>query len=210
MAEIWETTFTERQLMWGLEATRSAVLASEHFAKRGVKDVLVPGIGYGRNARPFLERGMSVTGIEISGTAIALSRSQLGLDLMIHHGSVTDMPFDDRQYDGIFCHGLVYLLDTAGRAKLFQDCQRQLAPGGQVIFTAIAKDAPMFGRGPKLREDWYEPHPGAQMFFYDPVSIEREFGPFGLVEFSKIDEPGHGGSTLPFLNVVCERATPPV
>jgi len=29
-----------------------------------LKNILIPGIGYGRNARIFLEQGMAVTGIE--------------------------------------------------------------------------------------------------------------------------------------------------
>jgi SAM-dependent methyltransferase len=99
---------------------------------------------------------MSVTGIEISETAIALARSRLGLEIPIFHGSVTDMPFDQRLYDGIYCFGLVYLLDAHGREKLIRDCYRQLTPGGRMIFTLISKKAPMYGQGPRLGEDWYE------------------------------------------------------
>ena len=89
MAEFWETAFTKMQMAWGLEPTISASLAGDYFARAGAKDVLIPGIGYGRNAKPFLERGMSVMGIEISETAIALARSRLGLEIPIVHGSVT-------------------------------------------------------------------------------------------------------------------------
>lgn len=148
MTEIWEKTFADKQTIWGLEPTLSAGIAAARFADRGVRDVLIPGIGYGRNAKAFLERGMTVAGIEISETAIGLSRSRLGLDLPIHHGSVTDMPFDERQYDGIFCYGLIYLLDESARAKLVRDCWDQLAPGGEMIFTVISKEAPMYGQGP--------------------------------------------------------------
>lgn len=205
MAEFWETAFLDKQLMWGLEPTASAILARDHFARAGVKDVLIPGIGYGRNARAFLERGMSVVGIEISETAIALARSKLGLEIPIHHGSVTDMPFDTRRYDGIFCYGLVYLLDAAGRDKLIRDCHEQLAPGGQMIFTVISKKAPMYGLGTRLGDDWFERMPGLKMFFYDAHSVEREFGPHGLVEHSEIDEPAPHGGSLPFFNVICRR-----
>src|SRR6187431_2536141 len=97
MAEFWEAAFSKMQLAWGLEPTESARLAGGHFGRLGVKDVLIPGIGYGRNAKPFLERDMSVTGIEISETAIALARSRLGLEIPIVHGSVADMPFDRRK-----------------------------------------------------------------------------------------------------------------
>lgn len=201
---LWEAAFVEKQLMWGLEPTRSAVLAADLFARAGAKEVLIPGIGYGRNARPFLERGMSVTGIEISETAIALARSQLGLELPIHHGSVGDMPFDERRYDGIFCFGLLYLLDAAARAKLLADCDRQLAPGGHMVFTVIAKGAPMYGRGTRLGEDWYEVHPGVPMYFYDAASIERDLGGYGQVEITEIVEPT--GGSFPFLHAVCTKS----
>jgi SAM-dependent methyltransferase len=205
MTEIWEAVFADKRLMWGLEPTLSAVFAKDYFVRMGVREVLIPGVGYGRNAKLFLEHGMSVTGIEISETAIALARSELGLDIPIYHGSVANMPFDTRQYDGVFCYGLIYLLDAAGRAKLIRDCWEQLAPGGSMIFTVISKDAPMYGQGPRLGDDWYEIHPGMKMYFYDAGSVEREFADHGLVEHSKIDEPLHDGKSFPFINVVCRK-----
>lgn len=203
MAEIWESTFGKNQLLWGTEPTTSAIVAADRFARAGVKTVLIPGIGYGRNAKPFLSHAMSVAGIEISETAIALARSELGLEIEIHHGSVEQMPYDARRYDGIFCYGLIYLLDAAARAKLIRDCRAQLTPGGQMIFSVISKKAPMYGRGERLGEDWYAPHPGIQMYFYDADSIQREFGPLGLVEISELDEPTPHGSSLPFISVIC-------
>jgi len=204
MTELWEAAFADNQLMWGHEPTRSALVARDQFVRAGVADVLIPGVGYGRNAKPFLDAGMAVTGIEISPTAIDLARSQLKLEIPIHRGSVTDMPFDRRQYGGIFCYGLIYLLDAGGRAKLLRDCDAQLAPGGLMIFTVISKQAPMYGVGPRLGDDWYERHPGMTMYFYGRDSIEREFGAHGLVEISEIDEPVSSG-TLPFFNVVCRK-----
>jgi SAM-dependent methyltransferase len=206
MTEFWETAFTEKQLMWGIEPTESAIFARDYFARMGVKDVLIPGVGYGRNAKAFLAAGMSVTGIEISETAIALARSQLGLDIPIHHGSVGNMPYDRMQYDGVFCYGLIYLLDADGREKLIRDCYRQLTLGGHMIFTVISKEAPMYGQGTRLGDDWYERMPNLKMFFYDADSVEREFGPHGLVEFSEIDEPALSGGSLPFINVVCRKS----
>ncbi len=205
MAEFWETAFVDKGLMWGFEPAASALWARDHFVRAGARHVLIPGVGYGRNAKPFLDQGIRVTGIEISPSAIELARSRLGLDLRIHEGSVEDMPFDDEQYDGIFCYGLIYLLDAPGRQRLIDHCYRQLAPGGQMIFTVISKKAPMYGQGTKLGEDWYERLPGLGMYFYDARSVEREFGPYGLTEQAEIDEPGPHGGTLPFINLICRR-----
>ena len=204
MGEFWEDAFASKQLMWGHGPTRSALLARDHFVRIGAKRVLLPGIGYGRNARVLIDAGMSVTGIEISETAIALARSQLGLDIPIHHGSVTDMPFDDNRYDAVFCFGLLYLLDAPARAKVLRDCYRQLEPGGQMIFSVISKRAPMYGQGEKLGEDWYRMPYGVNLFFYDEASLERELGPYGLHELSEIDEPT-GGTIHPFINAICVR-----
>ncbi len=203
MTELWENTFADKQMMWGAEPSRSAMFARDYFARVGAKEILIPGIGYGRNAKPFLERGMSVTGIEISETAIGLARTRMGLDIPIHHGSVTDMPFDTQRYDGVFAYGLLYLLGPAERSKFLQECRGQLRRGGAMVFTVISKRAPMFGRGAKLGDDWYETHPGVRMFFYDAESIQREIGPHGEIELSEIDEETPGGGTFPFINVVC-------
>src|SRR5690606_2888477 len=48
MEGFWETSFIEKQEMWGFEPSRSAVLTNGFFVGKAVKSVLIPGIGYGR------------------------------------------------------------------------------------------------------------------------------------------------------------------
>ncbi len=115
MAEFWEEAFKDKQEMWGLEPAKSTIITKDFFIEQGVKNVLIPGIGYGRNAQIFIDNGISVTGIEISQTAIDLAQKHFKNNLTIYHGSVTEMPFDDKLYDGIFCYGLIYLLDKGER-----------------------------------------------------------------------------------------------
>ena len=189
MTEFWETNFKEMQTMWGFEPADSAILTKEFFLKNRVKDILIPGIGYGRNAKIFSENGFNVTGIEISKTAISLAKHENGLDIKIHSGSVTDMPFDRKIYDGIFCYALIHLLNFQQRKKLIKDCFNQLKPGGYMIFTVVSKKASMYGDGKQLSKDRFEIMKGVQVFFYDADSVKREFENYGLVEFSDIDEP---------------------
>ena len=153
MTEFWEEAFKARQEMWGSEPAKSAVMARDIFVEHKIKSVLIPGVGYGRNAQIFMDNGMTVTGIEISQTAIDLARNHFGNDLTIYHGSVTEMPFDDKLYDGIFCYGLIYLLDSNERRKLIRDCFNQLTEDGWMIFTAITKDAQTYGQGTLVSKD---------------------------------------------------------
>ncbi|MHC1682957.1 MAG: class I SAM-dependent methyltransferase [Clostridiaceae bacterium] len=207
MTEFWESSFIEKQTMWGLEPTDSAIMTKDFFLEKKFKDILIPGIGYGRNAKPFLDNGFNVTGIEISKTAIDLARKD-GIDIEIHHGSVTDMPFDNNLYDGIFSFALIHLLDKSEREKLIKDCYNQLKPNGYMIFTAISKDAPMFGKGKELCKDRFEITEGAKIFFYDSDSIKEEFENYGLIEISEIDEPNKNMANKPplkFSFIKCKK-----
>lgn len=177
----------------------SAIPVRDFFVERGVKKVLVPGMGYGRNAQVFRESGMEVTGIEISKTAIEMARKHYGTDMPIHHGSVTDMPFDNESYDGIYCHALIHLLDEPERKKLVADCYRQLAPGGYMFFTAITKAAHTYGTGKPVGKDRYELFGGVNMFFYDRESVQAEFGQAGLLEILEITE------SYPFFLIKCGK-----
>lgn len=186
--EFWETNFIEKQEMWGLEPSVSAVLTCDFFIMKSVKNILIPGIGYGRNAQIFRDNGITVTGIEISKTAIEIARKHYGADMVIYHGSVTDMPFDTSLYDGIFCYALIHLLDSGEREKLIRDCYNQLTAGGYMVFTVISKEAATYGKGKYISKDRFEIFEGVKMYFYDRESIRDEFGKTGLFEITEVSE----------------------
>jgi 2-polyprenyl-3-methyl-5-hydroxy-6-metoxy-1,4-benzoquinol methylase len=171
--------------MWGSDPTYVAILAAETFAANGLMKILIPGIGYGRNAYPFLNNGMTVTGIEISETAIRLAENYFDHRLKIYHGSVKDMPFDDHVYDGVFCYALIHLLDEHERKKLITESYNQLAKNGLMVFIAITKEAYTYAQGTLISTDRYQQFGGVNIFFYDEKSIEREFGSYGLLQIKK-------------------------
>ncbi len=199
MAEFWESAFSEKQEMWGFEPAHSAQLTKDFFVSQSVKNILIPGVGYGRNAQIFIDNGITVTGIEISQTAIALARKHYGTGMTIHHGSVVDMPFDDCQYDGVFCYALIHLLDEYERKKLISDCYNQLSENGYMVFIAISKEAHTYGTGRFISKDRYEIFEGVKMFFYDRETIHSEFDKFGLFEITEVNEH------FPFYMIKCKK-----
>ena len=197
--EFWESAFIDKREMWGSEPSKSAVLTKDFFVEKAVKNILIPGIGYGRNAQIFRDHEIAVTGIEISKTAIEMAKKRYGTGMTIYHGSVTDMPFDNCLYDGIFCYALIHLLDESERDKLILDCYNQLTDNGYMVFTAISKEAPTYGQGKLVSKDRYEIFDGIKMFFYDRESINAEFGKAGLMEIAEITE------NYPFFLIKCKR-----
>lgn len=202
MTEFWEEAFKDKQEMWGLNPAKSTILTKDFFVEHNVKSVLVPGIGYGRNAQIFRNNGMTVTGIEISQTAIGLGQKHFGNDLKIYHGSVTEMPFDNNLYEGIYCYGLIYLLSEGERKKLIRDCYDQLTENGFMVFTVITKEAKTYGTGSYISKDRFEMFGGVKIFFYDRETIEEEFGKYGLLEITEVTE------NYPFYLIKCKKTKP--
>lgn len=199
MAEFWEESFKANQEMWGFEPAKSTVLTNDFFVEQKVRDVLIPGIGYGRNAQIFRENGMQVTGIEISKTAIDLAHKHFGEDLLIHYGSATEMPFDENLYDGIYCYALLHLLDKNERKKLIQDCYNQLAENGFMVFATVSKKAPLFGQGIEISKDRFEVFGAVKMYFYDRETIEEDFANAGLFEIEEVND------IYPFYLIKCKK-----
>lgn len=204
----WDSSFEKHQAMWGYTAALSANIVKDFFLQEGIKDILIPGIGYGRNAAVFIQSGISVTGIEISKTAIDIAHENFDPVLKIFHGSVTEMPFEPTQYEGIFCYGLLYLLDEHQRSKMLNDCYNQLKPGGWMVFTVISKNSPNYGIGKEVGENTFEIGKGGQLYFYDHQAVMHEFGQFGITDVAEIEEPNNRLSTQPgfkFFLVKCQK-----
>ena len=208
MTEFWESSFRDKQTMWGFEPADSAVEAAGLFQQQGLKKILIPGFGYGRNAKIFTDRGFEVTGIEISQTAIELAKKHYGDQVKVYHGPVNDMPFDDQVYDGIFCYALIHLLDHKHRLKLIKDCYQQLKPDGYMVFVALSTNTATYGEGVPIGPDRFESRHGVKLFYYGIESINEEFGSNGLLEAKEIDEPATSRNSKPsqkFWQIICRK-----
>ncbi len=208
MTEFWETSFRDRQEMWGWEPADSAIDTLGLFKNYGLNKILIPGFGYGRNAKIFVEDGFKVTGIEISETAIDLAQKHYGDSIKVYHGSVSSMPFDQELYDGIFSYGLIHLLNEKERGKLIDDCYNQLKTNGYMVFVTISKMDFRYKQGIEVSKDTFEPWSGLTLYFYDSDSIKSDFGNYGLIDAEVINEPKEDKADKPsqrFWYIICKK-----
>jgi SAM-dependent methyltransferase len=187
-SNFWESFFSTERTKWKFEPSDSAIYAAELFKKHNFKNILIPGVGYGRNAKPFLSQNFSLTGIEISESAINLAREN-GFTFPIHMGSVTQMPFDNKKYDGIFCYALLHLFNKSERRKFLKECYNSLTSGGLMIFTVISKESDLFTSGKYVSHDRMLMSSGLKVYFYDKENARKEFKDYPIVEIQDIDEP---------------------
>jgi SAM-dependent methyltransferase len=188
MREYWESKFKTEGPMWGFLPADSAIRTLEIFQSNNLKEILIPGFGYGRNGKLFIEKDFEVTGIEISKSAIDIARAN-NINCTIHHGSVTAMPFENKIFDGIYCYALIHMLNKKERQSFLNSCFNQLKNDGLMVFIVASTKTSMFGRGKNLSKNRFNISTGLNVFFYDSLSIIKEFSPYGLIDYEEIEEP---------------------
>jgi SAM-dependent methyltransferase len=207
MTEYWESRFKNEGAMWKFEPADSAMYAVGLFKSNRISNILIPGIGYGRNAKLFIDNGFSVIGVEISKSAIELARSY-GINSKIHHGSVMSMPFDNEKYEGIFCYAVIHLLNKRERRNFLKSCYNQLNENGLMIFVLASKDNSLFGNGKYISKDRYAIAKGLNVFFYDSDSVLKEFSDFGIIDCKDFEEPVkfmEGEAPVKLKLVICRK-----
>jgi 2-polyprenyl-3-methyl-5-hydroxy-6-metoxy-1,4-benzoquinol methylase len=192
MNTFWEERFRDEGRIWGDSPSRTAVYAIDLFRKTGVRKVLIPGSGYGRNTEAFARAGFEVTGIEISKTAISLAR-QGSLKIQYHFGSVLDMPFDNQVYDGIYCFNVLHLFRKDDRAVFLQRCREQLKDGGAMFFVVFSDKESSYGTGRLVEENTFESKPGREVHYYTDEDLVYEFRDLEILETGMMEDPEEHG-----------------
>jgi len=193
MQDYWDSRFLREGYIWSEKPSESAKYANRLFNKYDIIDLLILGIGYGRNSLPFLESGYNVSGIEISEAAIELlKKTDLSNKIKIFNGSILDMPFEDIKYDAIFSFNVFHLFNRKDRQTVIDKCKSQLKPNGLIFFTVISELESGYGDGIKIEENTFEKK-GKPVHFFTDEDLKQHFSKFEIIESDLIDEPEQHG-----------------
>jgi SAM-dependent methyltransferase len=99
------------------------------------RSVLEVGCGAGVDLARFARGGATVTGVDLSPSAIELARANFGQqglsgDLRVADGE--HLPFPEASFDLVFAHGVVQY--TADPRRLVDEVHRVVKPGGEAVF----------------------------------------------------------------------------
>lgn len=103
-------------------------------ALRG-KRLLEIGCGLGYDSLEFIRRGVRVTAIDLTPTAVELARRHfevVGVEAdAVEVGNALDLPFEDGTFDAVWSNGVLH---TTGDTRLaVQEALRVVAPGGRAM-----------------------------------------------------------------------------
>lgn len=187
MSSYWENRFTNEGMIWGESPSNTVYHATEIFKNNDVKQVLVPGSGYGRNTKA-LSSSFSVEGIEISQSAIDLAAQWDPKSTFIQGSVLDEAPLQNKKYDAIFCFDVLHLFLEQDRAKLIQNCYNHLSASGIMYFTCFSNEDQHNRVGKRIEEGTYEYIVGKYAHFFTEEDLLSHFSKFKVIELGTTTE----------------------
>lgn len=106
------------------------------------KDVLEIGLGVGADGTMWARNAKSYTGIDLTNEAVEATEKHLKLLNLkgnIVKGNAEHMPFNDKQFDLVYSHGVLHHTDTI--ENTFNEVNRVLKSNGKIILMLYSKSS---------------------------------------------------------------------
>ena len=201
MENYWDSRYQKEYQIWGESPSRTAHQALELFRRNNIRKVLVPGSGYGRNARLFSSSGIEVTGVEISAVAGELDRE---FDPLSKHycASVLDMSFLADTFDAVYCFNTLHLFHEKDRKRCIDQCLERVTSGGLLYFTVFSENEPSFGKGQEVEENTFESKPGRPAHYFTEADLRVHFTGTDLIETGLAEDHEDHGEEGPHTHIL--------
>jgi 2-polyprenyl-3-methyl-5-hydroxy-6-metoxy-1,4-benzoquinol methylase len=189
--EYWNVRFKNEGEVWGKEQSLSAKLAAEVFKRYSVKTILAPGCGYGRNCLYFAKLGFSVTGIDVSTTAIEIAKKnaeECNSNIKYIIGDVLQVLPTDKKYEGIFAHNLLHLFLESDRMKLINGLKGSLKKSGILVVNVFSVNDPSFGEGVQVEENTFFESDGHCSHYFTKDELLCYFNDLTSITVREIEE----------------------
>lgn len=114
------------------------------------------GCGGGVNLSWLAEKGVNVSGIDISEVALELCNRNMknkGLDnkvISLKHASAEALPFEDNTFNGVIESCVIQHIAHDRRPEVFKEIHRTLKPGGLFVGHMLDTDSTAFQANPTV------------------------------------------------------------
>jgi SAM-dependent methyltransferase len=183
----WSNRYRIENKIWGDVPSNTAHLALKIFRKSKVKNILVPGSGYGRHTKLFSSSGFNVTGVEISPEACSIAKKN-DPDTKLFEGSVLDISFKRATFDAIYCFNLLHLFREKEREEFIDKCHRELKTNGICFFVVFSEEEESYGKGNEVEKGTFESKPGRPVHYFSNNDLRNHFRKFELIEEGIVDD----------------------
>ena len=159
----WETNFSNKPEMFGLEPSLPAKKALNIFKENKCYKIVELGAGLGRDSIYFGKNSINVTALDYSKNGIKVINEKIKKENLTSSISTLkfdireDLPFESNSVDACYSHMLYCMaLTQKDLDKLNREIHRILKPGGINIYTVRNTDDGDYKKGIHRGEDLYE------------------------------------------------------
>ena len=190
----WESNFSSKPEMFGLDPSYSAKKSLEIFKKHNIKNILELGAGLGRDTIYFAKNNIKVYALDFSPYAIntIIKKSKkLGLDKLITAEVFDirkDFSFIEKNFDCCYSHMLYCMaLTESDLEELNKKIHLKLKGDGINIYTVRNTSDGDFKKGSHIGENLYEMN-GFIVHFFSDEKIKKLLNGYKNLDIIKFDE----------------------
>jgi len=190
----WESNFSRKPEMFGLEPSLSAKKALELFKNKNLKNVLELGAGLGRDSIYFAINSIKLNVLDYSPSAIKIINQKIdkrNLSNLIStklYDVRKKLPFEDNSFEACYSHMLYCMAMTKKDLENLNDeiC-RVLKPNGINIYTVRHSDDGDFKNGIHHGENLYE-NDGFIVHFFSKDTVNHLLKGYENLLIEKFEE----------------------
>jgi ubiquinone/menaquinone biosynthesis C-methylase UbiE len=181
------------------EPDETVVNFAKTLKKKNKLRILDLGCGAGRHQVYMAKQGFETHGIDISETALNLTKGRLKRQRLATHLLKCDMkmlPYSDSCFDAIICLHVIYHQKLEDIQKTISEIHRILRKKGLVLINFLSKRTYAYGKGIKIEENTFVEQEGAEKgvlhFFVDKEEVERLFENFKIINLELSEKEVEG------------------
>jgi len=192
--EYWETNYTNKHKMFGLEPSFAAEEALKVFKKKNISSIVELGAGLGRDTIFFAKNNIKVEALDYSKTAVTSIKKKIkefNLSEFVS-AKVFDirkkLPFKNNTVQGIFSHMLYCMaLKNSDVQNLNNEILRVLEKGGVNIYTVRNFEDGDYKNGIHIEDESYQ-NDGFIINFFSKEKIKELLVGFSNIKIDRFNE----------------------
>ena len=192
--EYWETNYTNKPKMFGLEPSFAAEEALKVFKKKNISSIVELGAGVGRDTIFFAKNNIKVEALDYSKTAVTSIKKKIkefNLSEFVS-AKVFDirkkLPFKNNTVQGIFSHMLYCMaLKNYDVQNLNNEILRVLEKGGVNIYTVRNFEDGDYKNGIHIEDESYQ-NDGFIINFFSKEKIKELLVGFSNIKIDRFNE----------------------
>ena len=190
----WESNFSSKPEMFGLDPSLSAKKALELFKEKNIHKIVEIGAGLGRDTLFFAKNLIHTTALDYSPSGIDVINQKTKKNNLSNYISTKlfdvrqKLPFEDNSIEACYSHMLYCMaLTTSDLKKLNNEILRILKPGGINIYTVRHTNDGDFQNGIHIGEDLYE-NDGFIVHYFSEDKVNSLLNGFKNISLEKFEE----------------------